>query len=181
MSVVPLTEQAYRDAVGHIENFLAGVTLLNEKIINDVVDEARKFINSLEFDIPNITPPADEEEPISDPSESQEELTVTTGLTPEFLATLTKQDMQTGGHRTRQTAQGLIQWTIIRQFRLTSAKLLWEMSWTNQTWKAFSQVQTTSITAAENIINQRKVSFNAEFVMQFDNEYYLLREGHVSF
>ncbi len=184
MSLVPtkLTPFQYDQLLGHLDNFFAGVGIMNAQIINDAISLVNKFVASLALPepTPQPTPEPVGPPPVTEPTDPQ----IISNLPDAFIETLTRGDLEIGGWRTRATSFGLMKWTGTHRFRFTiSTNSLRRHTWKNG-WSQQTQVVATSEQGAVNIINQMKTQMGSAKVLEFTPGstfifYYLISDGHV--
>ncbi len=172
----------YLTLKGHVDNFLAGVGLMNQRIIDDAIQNAKDFLATLnldQFDTPTPTTPTTPPPDVPTTDEQRE-----LKLPLAFLETLNLSDFKTGGHRTRATSFGLLEWTVPFQV-VWASNITWENHWELPgSWEATrSHSQTTELQAVA-IVNKLKVATGANYVKEFiisgsRTEWYLIHDGHV--
>ncbi len=165
MSVVDprkLKPADYDSLVNRLVLFFAGVTTLNKRILDDAMATINTFIDELTSE-PVVTPPPPT--PVEPPTPPQQN----TKLTPTFIASLTRNDLLNGGHRHRQTAQGLIHWDVrYRMISLESGIIntrKWSNGWVSSLIKSVGNKFGQSIIA---YVNKIKTSTGASYVLQFN-------------
>ncbi len=89
----------------------------------------------------------------------------TTKITPTFAASLSKADLEKGGHRHRTTASGVIHWNGTHRLnwdRTTVRTFTW-----NGTWTSIKAQKTASESIAISIVNTLKRSVGSAYVLEF--------------
>ncbi len=173
MSVVPLTTQQWRDLNQNLNNFFAGVGIMNRRIIDDSIILVNKFIASLT--IPTTPKPIIPKPPIvTKPTPPQQK----TNLTPTFVSSLTRSDLEKGGWRTRATRQGLIKWTGTHRVSY-SGRVIRVAQYKSNGWVAIRQQAAQTKTVADKLVNDLKASVGSSYVLTFGTVYFLISDGHV--
>jgi len=169
----------YITLLGHINNLLAGVSIMNKRIIDDAAQLLKELIIKDNADnLPDESDPTLEPrtEIITEPTTEQEQ----TVLTPTFVGLLTQSDLEIGGQRSRMTSQGLIQWTGTHRISYSGGIVrisLWQNGWVAQ-----KQVAALTQSEAIQIINEIKSLQGSSYVLEFKSTtlFFLVSDGHVT-
>ncbi len=116
------------------------------------------------------------EEPTPDlPTEEQQ----TSKLTPDFIDSLSENDLQIGGKRTRNYKGTIMQWEVVRQMVFISPKIT-SYSWDGSKWFAVAAQGAQNLTDADRLANEAKKNLGASYVVTFTSgnreNYYLIKD-----
>ncbi len=168
---------AYLTLKGHLDNFFAGVTQFNDMVAKD----ANKIVSDF---VSNITPPKKTPTsplPVKElPTEEQKN----TKLTPSFINSLSRNDLNIGGKRSRMTKQGLIQWEVPFRAKYLNQGAIYSVDqWKSGAWVFFTKrAAATTYTDAVKRINKLKKAIGASYVVEFSQSggqirtFYLIKD-----
>ncbi len=118
-----------------------------------------------------------EEEQVEKPSTEQE----STKLNPEFIATLTKSDLEIGGARTRNYKGTLMKWKGTDKVFYSIANHFITYKWISNKWVIQKNIIVGSLSNADKLVNELKVSVGAAYVITFRTSvgetYFLIKDN----
>ncbi len=104
-----------------------------------------------------------------------------TKLNPEFVASLTKSDLETGGERVRNYKGKIQKWKGNDKVYYSTANHFFTYIWSNNKWKITSNTIVGSLFAADKKVNELKRSVGAAYVISFKTSigefYYLIKDN----
>ncbi len=181
MSVVPLNTQQWRDLNQSLNNFFAGVNFMNRRIIDDSIALVNEFIQSLNQPTqPTPPPPPPVTSPpnpiIPDPTKFLIKF-------HEFIETLTRNDMQTGGHRHRNYKGTLMHWEVPYKWVLGVPDGRIARYTYTQRWRLDGRAFTKNTRDGfYNKVNIYKIAIGASIILEFGTrnsiEIYFIKTTH---
>ncbi len=114
-------------------------------------------------------------EPVIEPSSEAQQ---TTKLNSEFVATLTQNDLETGGSRVRNYKGKIQKWKGIFKVQIKPGLKMWNCKW-NGRWECGFARTVVSIAQADGLVNKFKLSLDASYVLAFGRTlptYYLIKD-----
>ncbi len=169
MSLAPrrLPQNIYQQLVGHLENFFAGVGLMNRIIIDDAIANANAFLENIFPEPQKPKPPAPPPPVTAPPNPVIPPPTQPLIKFHEFILTLTDSDLNIGGHRHRNYKGTLMHWQVPYKWQWQTTLNARRWSWQTTGWKQIWNKQNTTYPQFIKAANALKFAIGAFQVREF--------------